>query len=114
MERRAFVTVLAAGVLGAGAVSRVLAQGGAAPRQPDQRPRWGQQAEKEFRLGRGLAPQLMTEEEWKEHREKMRTLAPEEREKYRQEVHQKMVERAKEKGITMPPVPRGPARKPAS
>ena len=43
------------------------------PPQPGRPPRWGQQAEKEFRLGRGLAPKLMTEEEWKEHREKVRS-----------------------------------------
>ena len=51
----------------------------------------------------------MTEEEWKEHQGKMRSLTGEERERYRQEVHDKMVERAKEKGITMPAAPRGPA-----
>jgi hypothetical protein len=52
----------------------------------------------------------MTEEEWKEHQKKMRSLTGEERERYRQEVHDKMVQRAKEKGITMPAAPRGPSR----
>jgi len=112
MERRTFVSVAAAGVL-AGA-SSALAQAGAKPRQSDQRPRWGRQAEQEFRMGRGLAPQLMTEEEWKEHQQKMRSMTPQEREKYRQEVHQKMVERAREKGITMPSGPKAPARQPGS
>jgi len=51
----------------------------------------------------------MTEEEWKEHQTKMRSLTGEERERYRQEIHDKMAERAKEKGITMPPGPHGPA-----
>ena len=96
MERRAFATVFAVGVLAT--ATGALAQGTTSPRPPDQRPRWGAQAEKEFRLGRGLAPQLMTEDEWKEHQEKMRSMSPEEREKYRQETHQKMQERAKEKG----------------
>jgi hypothetical protein len=35
----------------------------------------------------------------------MRSLSPEEREKYRVEWHKKMVERAKERGITMPETP---------
>jgi hypothetical protein len=51
----------------------------------------------------------MTQAEWQEHQQKMRSLSPEERERYRKEIHQKMVERAKEKGITLPtdPGPRG-------
>jgi hypothetical protein len=109
MDRRAFVIVLT----GAAFVVAGSAFGQGAPAQPapaqKKGPRWGQQADKEFRLGRGLGAQLMTEEEWKEHQTKMRTLNGEERERYRQEVHEKMVERAKEKGITMPAAPRGPA-----
>ncbi|MBI1735378.1 MAG: hypothetical protein HYR51_09405 [Candidatus Rokubacteria bacterium] len=108
MKRRSFVTVLAAGVLAS--ASSALAQGGAAP---DTRPRWGQQAEHEFRLGRGLAPRLMTEDEWKEHQEKMRAMTAEERRKYREEVHERMVDRAKERGLSVPP-PRGPGRRPPS
>ena len=108
MDRRAFVIVLASAAFTM--VSSAFGQG--APAQPapppGKGPRWGQQAEKEFRLGRGLGPQLMTEEEWKEHHTKMRTLTGEERDRYRQEIHDKMAERAKEKGITMPPGPRGP------
>jgi len=50
---------------------------------PKKGPRWGQQAEKEFRLGRGLGAQLVTEEEWKEHQRKMGSLTGEERERYR-------------------------------
>jgi hypothetical protein len=89
------VSVVTAGI--AGIASGAAAQGGP--------PRWGQDAEKEFRLGRGMGPKLMTEEEWKEHHEKMRTLTGEERERYRRETHEKMRERAKERGIAMPAEP---------
>lgn len=114
MNRRLFVTTTATGICGLAGLA--WAQGGAAPRPPATRPRWGQQAETEFGLGRGLGPALMTEEEWKEHQEKLRTLSPEDRQTYRAEVHEKMVERAKERGITMPAAPRGPAggRRPAN
>jgi hypothetical protein len=50
-----------------------------------------------------MAPKLMTEDEWKEHQEKMRTLKGDELTRYRQEVHNKMMERAKERGIAPPP-----------
>lgn len=70
---------------------------------------WEQQAEETFQLGRGMGRQLMTQEEWLEHRQKMQSLSPEERERYRQEWHKKMVERAQERGITMPETP-GPHR----
>lgn len=105
MERRRFITALIGGILAAASTAAFAQAPG--PRTPDARPRWGQQAEKEFRMGRGLGPKLMTEEEWREHQEKMRRMTPEEREKYRREVHEKMVERAREKGIAMPE-PRGP------
>jgi hypothetical protein len=95
MDRRAFVSVVMAGIVGI--ASGAAAQGGGPP--------WAQDAEKEFRVGRGMGPKLMTEEEWKEHHQKMRTLTGEEREKYRREMHAKMRERAKERGITMPPEP---------
>jgi hypothetical protein len=109
MERRRFVLGVVVALTGvAGFTSAASGQRAAPGRSSDQRPRWGQQAEQEFRLGRGLGPKLMTEEEWKEHHEKLRSLTGEERERYREEVHQKMVERAKEKGIAMPPAARGP------
>jgi hypothetical protein len=40
----------------------------------------------------------------------MRGMTPEERTRYREETHKRMMERAKEKGITIPetPGPRGP------
>ncbi|HEX7785660.1 MAG TPA: hypothetical protein VF653_05520 [Methylomirabilota bacterium] len=100
MDRRAFVSVVIAGM--AAIASGAAAQGGP---PSGGRPRWGQDAEKEFGLGRGLGPKLMTEEEWKEHHEKMRTLTGEERERYRRETHEKMRERAKERGIAMPAEP---------
>jgi hypothetical protein len=100
MDRRAFVSVVTAGILGM--ASGAAAQGGP---PPGKGPRWGQQVEKEFKLGRGMGPKLMTEEEWKEHHEKMQTLKGEERDRYRKETHDKMRERAKERGIAMPPEP---------
>ncbi|MCI0484326.1 MAG: hypothetical protein L0Y78_07065 [candidate division NC10 bacterium] len=77
-------------------------------------PPWGQQAEESFRLGPGMGPRLMTEQEWQEHWKKMQSLSPEERQKYREEWHKKMVERARERGITMPetPGPYGPGKGP--
>lgn len=71
---------------------------------------WEKQAEETFYLGRGMGRQLMTQEEWQEHRQKMQTMGPEERATYREEWHKKMIERAKERGITMPEMP-GPHRK---
>lgn len=81
MDRRAFVGGLAGVVLGL--ATRAGAQGGP---PPGRGPRWAEQAEKDFRLGRGMGPKLMTEEEWKQHQEKMRTLKGEERERYRTEM----------------------------
>lgn len=109
MERRAFSVMLAAGILGGGTA---FAQG---PAPKGTGPRWGKDAEKAFGMGRGMGAKLMTEEEWKEHQTKMRTMTPEERQKYREETHAKMVERAKEKGISLPetPGPRGPKGGPA-
>lgn len=102
MNRRAFVVVLGSSLLAG--IAGVTAQtppgrGGGM---------WGPQAEKEFRLGRGMGPKLMTEEEWKQHQEKMRTLDPAARDAYRREMHDKMVARAKERGIEMPAMPGGP------
>lgn len=54
--------------------------------------------------------QLMTQEERAEHRRKMQSFNSfEEREAYRLEHHQRMQERAKERGVTLPdaPTPRG-------
>ncbi len=75
-------------------------------------PQWQQQAEKSFYLGRGMGRQLMTEEEWQEHWQKMQSMSPEARQQYREEWHKKMVERARERGITMPetPGPHGPGK----
>jgi hypothetical protein len=53
--------------------------------------------------------QMMTEQEMAAHRARMRAAkSPEEREKIRQEHHQQMVERAKQRGITLPETPPGP------
>ncbi|MCZ6481459.1 MAG: hypothetical protein ACE1Z6_07305 [Candidatus Methylomirabilales bacterium] len=71
----------------------------------DTQGQWEQLVEETFLLGRGMGRQLMTQGEWQQHREKMRTLSPEAREQYREEWHKEMVERAKERGITMPETP---------
>jgi len=50
--------------------------------------------------------QLMTEQERAEHRAKMKSMkTKEERERYRMEHHQKMQERAKQRGVTLPDEP---------
>lgn len=50
--------------------------------------------------------ELMTEQEQEEHRSKMRAAkTDEEREKIRSEQHQRMKERAKERGMTLPDQP---------
>jgi hypothetical protein len=72
-------------------------------------PGWQQQADQALGAGRGIGRRLMTEEEWQAHREQMRTLQGEEREKARQAWHEQMRERAKAKGITLPATP-GPHR----
>ena len=99
MKRRAFVMFVGASVLAAAAGARAQTPSGGG------RGMWGSEAEKQFRLGRGMGPKLMTEEEWKEHQEKMRTLNATDREAYRREMHEKMVARAKERGIEMPAMP---------
>ncbi|MFQ5846690.1 MAG: hypothetical protein ACE5IQ_03340 [Candidatus Methylomirabilales bacterium] len=72
-------------------------------------PQWGRQAEDTFGLGRGMGRRLMSREEWQAHRQTMQRLSPEERQRYREQWHEKMVERARERGITMPETP-GPHR----
>ncbi|HMY78686.1 MAG TPA: hypothetical protein PLT98_08060 [Thauera aminoaromatica] len=50
--------------------------------------------------------QIMTEQERVEHRERMRAAGtPEEREQLRLEHHKQMVERARERGVTLPDEP---------
>ena len=50
---------------------------------------------------------MMTEQERIEHRKTMRTFKTnEERERYRIEHHKRMQERAKERGLSMPDMPR--------
>jgi len=45
---------------------------------------------------------LMSQEEWQEHREAMRQLSVEERHEYRKRIHAEMKERAQERGIEIP------------
>ena len=96
--------------LAAAAATLLTARGFAQGPAPGKGPRWDQEAEQSFHMGRGMGRQLMTEEEWKEHRAKMRGMTAEDRTRYREEMHQRMIERAKEKGVTVPdmPGPHGP------
>jgi hypothetical protein len=48
--------------------------------------------------------QLMTPQERLEHRAKMRSLSPTERQQYRREHHAEMQNRAEERGLTLPPM----------
>lgn len=100
MNRRAFVTLMTAVTIGI--ATNAAAQGGP---PAGAGPRWGRDVENEFRVGRGMGSKLMTEDEWKEHHQKMRSLSGEELERYRRETHERMRERAKERGIAMPPEP---------
>ena len=50
--------------------------------------------------------ELMSDEEFSEHRDKMRSLETrEERQAYRKEHHEEMMKRAKEKGVELPDCP---------
>ena len=50
--------------------------------------------------------QLMTQEELQEHRRTMQSLdTPEARQQYREEHHQRMLERARERGVSLPEEP---------
>ena len=50
--------------------------------------------------------QLMTQEELQEHRRMMQSLdTPEARQEYREQHHQRMLERARERGVTLPEEP---------
>lgn len=53
--------------------------------------------------------QLMTPEERAAYHDRMRSLRTlEERQRFRDEHHQQMARRAKERGVTLPEMPRGP------
>lgn len=55
--------------------------------------------------------QLMTQEELQEHRRMMQGFdTPEERQAYREEHHQRMLERARERGVTLPEEPGMPGK----
>ena len=73
--------------------------------QPADETGWEEQAERSFSLPQGTASQLMTQEEWQQHRQKMLGLDREKRNKYRKEWHDEMIERAKERGLSMPAPP---------
>ncbi len=53
---------------------------------------------------RTYGSQLMTPQERLEHRAKMRSLSPAERQRYQAEHHADMQKRAEERGLTLPPM----------
>jgi hypothetical protein len=86
MKRRVLLTTLGGGIL---AMRTAWAQGpapGSTPAPEGRGPRWAQDAEKTFGMGRGPRPKLMTEEAWTEHQAKMRAMMPEECQKDREET----------------------------
>ncbi|MGE5302435.1 MAG: hypothetical protein ACM3TN_03845 [Alphaproteobacteria bacterium] len=70
---------------------------------------WEREAEETFRLGHGTGRRLMTQEEWRQHQREMKRLNGQERERYREQWHEKMMKRAREKNIKMPDSPGPPA-----
>jgi len=100
---------LSAGPLACAIILSALTGAAVVEARKDGGPSWERQTEQELGVGRGVARQLTSEEEWQEHRQKMMSLPPAERERYRQEWHEKMRARAKEKGIELPQTP-GPHR----
>ena len=99
LNRRAFIALMGGSVVAA--ATQAAGQGPA----PGKGGGWAAGAEMEFGIGAGMGPKLMTEEEWKEHQAKMRTLKGAERDTYRRETHAKMAARAKGRGIAMRPMP---------
>jgi len=104
MRRRSIVgAVLAVAVLIPG--SAVLAQEEGKPLQAQEQMQTQEQAREQV-----YGWELMTEEERLQHQEKMRTMTTEEeRNRYQQEHHEKMQERAKQQGVELPagPMPHG-------
>lgn len=54
----------------------------------------------------GVRQQLMTQQEWPEHQQKMLGMSVEEGNRYREEWYNRLMERAQRKGIGMPDTPR--------
>ena len=109
MSRRCIVAALALGVFavgpgltafaeeeGAGKAAAPVAEAPETPQVPPQ--------------GETIFGQhMMTQQEMADHRARMHAAkTPEEREKIRQQHHQQMVERAKQRGISLPEQPLGP------
>lgn len=66
---------------------------------------WSMQAEESFYLNSGMAERLMTQDEWQKYSQKMQGMKADEREEFRREMHSKMMDRAREKGLQVPDVP---------
>ena len=108
MTRTALTGTLAAALLAA-TLGTAAAQAQQAPSPPpDQQTRPQAQKPKQERI---YGSQMMTREERDEYRRQMRAAkTPEERAQLRKDHHDRMVERAKERGITLPDQP--PANRP--
>lgn len=66
---------------------------------------WEQQAELAFGLIPGMGKELLTEEQWQEHLERMKGMSKAERQEYRTEMHIELMEEAQAEGFPMPQMP---------
>ncbi len=64
-------------------------------------PRWDKRAEREFGLEKGLAIQLMTQEEWDVHWQVLAPLSGPRRDHYRDQVHHEMMLRLKKRQVLL-------------
>lgn len=62
---------------------------------------WDRLVEKSFGLPKGLGTVLMTLEEWEEEKKIMVGMTPQERQLYKNSMHLKLTEKAREKGIAL-------------
>ncbi|MBI5491585.1 MAG: hypothetical protein HY893_01495 [Deltaproteobacteria bacterium] len=99
MKKR-LLLLFAAGLLSLSFAPRVTACDTACPLPHASR--WDKLVEKSFGLPRGLGIKLMTEEKWEEQKKIMFRMSRQERQEYKNSMHQKLVEAANEKGLAVP------------
>jgi len=63
---------------------------------------WEEDAEESLHLVPGTAHQLLTDEEWHQHREQMQTLDDEQRQRFMADWRKEIVARAHERGVPIP------------
>lgn len=66
---------------------------------------WEKQAELAFGLSPGMGKELLTEEQWQEHLERMQGMSKAERQEYRTEIHIELMKEAQAQGLPMPQMP---------